>query len=61
MSKEPENSKAKKEANLAADLEAVWQDEAPLTAKRTNFADEVDGELGTRRKYLKNEDEQEEQ
>ena len=58
MSEQPKNAKAKKEANLAADLEAIWQEEAPLTAKRTNFADEVDGELGTRRKYLQTDEEE---
>lgn len=49
MSDIPKKSKSEKEAELAADLESIWQDEAPLTAKRTDFADEVDGELGTRR------------
>ncbi|MBO1900820.1 hypothetical protein J4H92_02520 [Leucobacter weissii] len=36
------------EAELAADLEEIWQQESPQTAKRTEFADQVDGELGTR-------------
>lgn len=58
MTDQPKKSKAKKEANLAADLEAIWQEEAPLTAKRTNFADEVDGELGTRRKYRRTDEEE---
>lgn len=41
-------TKAEKEARLQAELEETWQSESPLTAKRTEFADEVDGELGTR-------------
>ncbi len=36
------------EAQLQAELEEIWQEESPATAKRTEFADEVDGELGTR-------------
>ncbi|MGP5154530.1 hypothetical protein [Glutamicibacter ardleyensis] len=40
--------KQEQEAELAADLEATWQEESPSTAKTTKFADEVDGELGTR-------------
>lgn len=48
-----QNSKQKKEANLAADLEQVWQEESPQTAAETKFADEVDGELGTRKKGSK--------
>ncbi|HJX78925.1 hypothetical protein [Glutamicibacter sp.] len=45
-----ENSpdKQEQEAELAADLEQIWQEESPDTAKTTKFADEVDGELGTR-------------
>lgn len=45
-----ENNKKNKEANLAADLEQVWQEESPSTAAETKIADEVDGELGTRKK-----------
>lgn len=45
-----EQNKQKKEANLSADLEQVWQEESPQTASQTKFADEVDGELGTRKK-----------
>ena len=45
-----EQNKKQKEANLAADLEQVWQEESPETASHTKFADEVDGELGTRKK-----------
>ncbi|WP_028244947.1 hypothetical protein [Pseudoclavibacter soli] len=33
---------------LRADLEQVWQDESPATAAETEFADQVDGRLGTR-------------
>ncbi|MGP5256480.1 hypothetical protein [Glutamicibacter ardleyensis] len=40
--------KQEQEAELAADLEATWQEESPSTARTTKFADEVDGELGTR-------------
>lgn len=36
------------EQELRADLEEVWQGESPSTARRTDFADEVDGRLGTR-------------
>lgn len=36
------------EQELRADLEEVWQDESPMTARRTDFADEVDGRLNTR-------------
>ena len=36
------------DAHLEAELEEVWQQESPETARRTEFADEVDGELGTR-------------
>lgn len=50
MSSEPRKSKNEKEAHLQADLEATWQEEAPATARRTDFADQVDGEIGTRKK-----------
>lgn len=43
-----QRKKARKEANLAADLEMIWQEESPETAASTKFADQVDGELGTR-------------
>lgn len=36
------------EAKLEAELEETWQSESPTTASATDFADEVDGELGTR-------------
>lgn len=36
------------ERNLRAELEELWQEESPATAKVTHVADEVDGELGTR-------------
>lgn len=36
------------EQELRADLEEIWQGESPATARRTDFADEVDGRLGTR-------------
>ena len=36
------------ERHLSADLEEIWQEESPTTAKVTDLADEVDGELGTR-------------
>ncbi len=36
------------EQKLRADLEERWQDESPETARLTDFADEVDGRLGTR-------------
>jgi|APTNR8051073442_1049403.scaffolds.fasta_scaffold231854_1 hypothetical protein len=36
------------ERHLRADLEEIWQAESPMTAKVTDLADEVDGELGTR-------------
>jgi len=36
------------EQELRADLEEIWQGESPATARRTEFADEVDGRLGTR-------------
>ncbi|KAB1658480.1 hypothetical protein [Pseudoclavibacter sp. CFCC 11306] len=42
--------RARKEAGLDADLEQIWQDESPMTAQSTDFADQVDGELGTRRR-----------
>ena len=48
MAEKQRRSKSEKEAHLQADLKEVWQDESPLTAKRTEVADEVDGELGTR-------------
>lgn len=35
------------ERNLRAELEELWQEESPATAKVTDVADEVDGELGT--------------
>ncbi len=38
----------RKEQALRADLEEVWQDESPQTARLTDLADEVDGNLGTR-------------
>ncbi|WP_404287161.1 hypothetical protein [Glutamicibacter arilaitensis] len=41
-------NKKEQEAELAADLEEIWQEESPTTARATNAADEVDGELGTR-------------
>lgn len=37
-----------KEQVLRADLEERWQDESPETARITDLADEVDGNLGTR-------------
>lgn len=37
-----------RDAHLDAELEELWQQESPETARRTEFADEVDGELGTR-------------
>lgn len=40
--------KPEKEQELRADLEELWQDESPTTARETDFADEVDGRLGTR-------------
>ncbi len=36
------------EAELAADLEEVWQEESPDTARRTQVAEEVDGDPDTR-------------
>lgn len=36
------------ERHLSANLEETWQEESPTTATVTDFADEVDGELGTR-------------
>lgn len=36
------------EQELRADLEEIWQGESPATARETDFADEVDGRLGTR-------------
>lgn len=50
MADQEKLTKAEKEARLQYDLEATWQDEAPQTAKRTEFVDQVDGEIGTRRK-----------
>ncbi|MGP9487450.1 hypothetical protein ACT3UD_07855 [Glutamicibacter sp. 287] len=41
------NKKAQ-EAELAADLEEIWQEESPTTAEATKSADEVDGKFGTR-------------
>lgn len=43
-----EYEKPEKEQELRADLEELWQDESPATARETDFADEVDGRLGTR-------------
>lgn len=43
-----EYEKPEKEQELRADLEETWQDESPSTARRTDFADEVDGRLNTR-------------
>lgn len=50
----PRYEKPKQEQQLRAELEEVWQDESPLTAQVTDFADEVDGRLNTR--HRKNED-----
>lgn len=36
------------EQTLRADLEETWQSESPATARQTEFADEVDGRIGTR-------------
>lgn len=36
------------EAELAADLEEIWQEESPDTARRTQVAEEVDGDPDTR-------------
>ena len=36
------------EAELAADLEELWQEESPDTARRTEFAEQVDGDPDTR-------------
>ena len=47
-STELEYEKPEKEQELRADLEELWQDESPATARETDFADEVDGRLGTR-------------
>lgn len=44
-----QRSKQQKEATLAANLEQIWQEESPTTAASTKFADEVDGQLGTRK------------
>jgi hypothetical protein len=44
----PREPKPGGDAELAADLEEIWQQESPDTARRTQVADEVDGELGTR-------------
>lgn len=46
------------ERHLEADLEQTWQDESPTTAKVTQIADEVDGELGTRPKASAHEEEE---
>lgn len=43
-----EYEKPEKEQELRADLEELWQGESPNTARETDFADEVDGRLGTR-------------
>lgn len=43
-----EYAKPQKEQELRADLEETWQGESPATARRTDFADEVDGRLNTR-------------
>lgn len=40
--------KPAQEQELRADLEETWQAESPATAQETEFADEVDGRLGTR-------------
>lgn len=48
MSTEKHNTEPLEEAELAADLEEVWQEESATTAATTETADEVDGELGTR-------------
>lgn len=45
---EAEYEKPVQEQILRADLEETWQAESPSTARTTNFADEVDGRLGTR-------------
>lgn len=45
---EPSYEKPVQEQELRADLEEVWQDESPSTARHTDIADEVDGRLGTR-------------
>ncbi|GAA3940726.1 hypothetical protein [Pseudoclavibacter caeni] len=41
---------ARRDAAHDADLEQLWQDESPSTARHTEVADQVDGELGTRRR-----------
>lgn len=41
-------TKPAQEQELRADLEEIWQGESPATARRTEFADQVDGRLGTR-------------
>lgn len=50
----PRYEKPEQEQELRADLEEIWQDEAPLTARVTDVADEVDGRLNTR--HRKNDD-----
>ena len=39
-----------KEQVLRADLEERWQDESPQTARMTDLADDVDVNLGTRKR-----------
>lgn len=48
MTEKNKRTKSEKEAHLQAELEEIWQEESPLTAMRTEVADEVDGEPGTR-------------
>ncbi|MGO1591698.1 MAG: hypothetical protein ACTHW1_08870 [Ancrocorticia sp.] len=45
-----------KEQALRANLEETWQDESPLTASSTEYADEVDGSEGTRHREKGSED-----
>lgn len=44
----PDEDLPEEERKLRAELEEIWQEESPETAKVTDLADEVDGELGTR-------------
>lgn len=44
----PDPAHNRDEAELSADLEEIWQDESETTAANTEFADEVDGQFGTR-------------
>ncbi|MCW2288227.1 hypothetical protein EDF60_0844 [Leucobacter luti] len=39
---------ADQDAELSADLEELWQEESPDTARRTETAEEVDGDPDTR-------------